>query len=63
MYKISATDPRGKTSTYACGTPDQAYEKIVQLASQGFRDVSVTDPAGKERPAETFKALVLNGEL
>jgi len=63
LYKVKAKDPRGRLVIFACGTPDQAFEKVVQLAAQGFGDVSVTDPAGKDRPAEAFKALLLNGEL
>jgi hypothetical protein len=63
MYKVKATDHRGAPVTYACGTPDQAYEKVLELTGQRFGAVRVVDPAGKEYTGAAFKAMLLNGEI
>jgi hypothetical protein len=63
MYKVKAKDTRGRTVTFACGTPDQAYEKILQLTGQGLAEVRVIDVAGKEWTGAAFKAMLLNAEV
>lgn len=63
MYKVAATDHRGAVVTFACGTPDQALDKVLELVSRGFEKVRVVDPAGKERSGTAFKTLLLNGKL
>jgi hypothetical protein len=63
MYKVKATDHRGALVTYACGTLNQAYEKVLELTGQRFVAVRVVDPAGKEHTGAAFKAMLLNGEI
>lgn len=61
MYKIKAKDHRGEAVTFACGTPDQAFDKVLQLTAQGYQDLRVIDPSGKERTGTAFMML-LNAE-
>lgn len=55
MYKVTGTDPAGRTMAFACGTDEQALEKTWELARRGFRDVSVTDPKGQQMSAAAFE--------
>lgn len=55
MYSVRGRDPAGRTVTFACGTDEQAMEKTWELARRGFRDVTVTDPRGKEWSAASFE--------
>ncbi|MEE7457332.1 hypothetical protein MPAR168_05180 [Methylorubrum populi] len=55
MYKVTGTDPSGRTMAFACGTDEQALEKTWELARRGFRDVSVADPSGRQMSAMAFE--------
>jgi hypothetical protein len=53
MFIVRGTCKAGFRS-YACGTADQAYEKVTQLLGRGFENITVTDPSGRCRTAEEF---------
>ena len=55
MYKVTGTDPSGRTLAFACGTDEQALEKTWELAARGFRNISVADPKGREMSAIAFE--------
>ena len=54
MYKVKATR-NGSPFAFACGTPEQAMDKVLELLGQGLKDVRVIDPAGSETAANEFK--------
>ncbi len=55
MYKIRATDHRGAAVTFACGTADQAFERVLDLVGRGFTEIRITDPGTKEWSAADFR--------
>jgi hypothetical protein len=44
--------------TFACGTAEQALERVQELTGRQFRDIVVIDPSGKEAGAEQFARVV-----
>lgn len=55
MYKVTGTDPTGRTLSFACGTDEQALDKVRELERRGFRDISVADPKGQQKTAAAFE--------
>ena len=55
VYIVKAADHRGSTS-FACGTPDQALDKAFELTDRGFTDVTIKDPKGKEWTAAALES-------
>ncbi|MBM0206516.1 hypothetical protein JNW90_28570 [Micromonospora sp. STR1s_5] len=47
---------KGSTS-FACGTAEQAIEKLRELIARGFQDVTVTDPNGRKWTADEFQRI------
>jgi hypothetical protein len=41
----------------ACGTAEQALEKLLDLLRRGFQDLTVTDPKGREWTADDFQRV------
>ncbi len=58
MYIVKATSHAGPVS-FACGTLDQALDRLADLSSRGFQEVSVKDPKGKEWSAAAFMTAFL----
>ena len=48
---ISADRP----SSFACGTTEQALEKVLELIGRGFQDISVTNSKGRKFTADEFQ--------
>lgn len=48
MYTVKANDHGGRAVSFACGTPEQALERMQELTSRGFDNVRLTDLKGKE---------------
>ena len=61
MYKVKATGPNGPVS-FACGTDEQAFDRVLQLLRFGLEDVGVVDPAGKVSTAEQFRRKYFEAE-
>ena len=55
VYKVTGTDPSGRTMAFACGTDEQALEKTWELTRRGFRDIEVSDPSGRAMNAAAFE--------
>jgi hypothetical protein len=47
---ISATG----SSSFACGTTEQALKTVLELLGRGFQNVTVTDPKGQCLTADEF---------
>jgi hypothetical protein len=58
LYKVTGTDPTGRTLAFACGTDLQALDKIRELMSRGFRDISVADPKGQQQSGAAFERTI-----
>lgn len=54
MYTVKASSHTGPVS-FACGTPEQALDRVFELTSRGFKDIAVTDPSGKVWTAAAFE--------
>jgi hypothetical protein len=50
---------RGKSeigsASFACGTTEQALDKVLELLGRRFQDISVTDPNGRRFTADEFQ--------
>ncbi|MGH1589783.1 hypothetical protein [Methylobacterium sp. P5_C11] len=55
VFTVKGIDPSGRVMTFACGTDEQAMEKTWELARRGFREITVSDPRGKELTAAAFE--------
>jgi hypothetical protein len=58
LYKVAGTDPTGRALVFACGTDLQALDKVRELMSRGFRDISVADPKGQQQSGATFERSI-----
>lgn len=58
MYKVTGTDPTGRTLAFACGTNLQALDKVRELMARGFHDISVADPKGQQTSGTAFERSV-----
>lgn len=58
LYKVIGTDPTGRALTFACGTDLQALDKVRELMTRGFRDISVSDPKGRQTSGAAFEHSV-----
>ncbi|MGX7709489.1 hypothetical protein [Methylobacterium sp. Gmos1] len=52
---MTGTDPTGRTLTFACGTDLQALDKVRELMTRGFRDISVVDLRGQQTNGIAFE--------
>ncbi|WP_425463340.1 hypothetical protein [Methylobacterium terricola] len=55
---MTGTDPMGRALTFACGTDLQALDKVRELMSRGFRDISVFDPKGQQQGGAAFERTI-----
>lgn len=55
MFTVKEIDPSRRVMSFACWTGEQAMERTWDLARRGFREVTVTDPKGKEMSAAAFE--------
>ena len=54
MFIVKGTSNAG-SSSFACGTADQALEKVRELVGRGLQDITVTDPKGRRWTADEFQ--------
>jgi hypothetical protein len=54
MFIVKGTSNAG-SSSFACGTADQALEKVRELVGRGFQSITVTDPKGRCRTGDEFQ--------
>jgi hypothetical protein len=42
-------------ASFACGTAEQALERVLELRGRLYQKISVTDPKGRTRTADEFQ--------
>lgn len=55
VFTVKGIDPKGRVKTFACGTDEQAMEKVWELQRRAFREIVTVDHAGKEMRAAAFE--------
>lgn len=60
MYTVRASDHGGRAVSFACGTAEQALDRMIELTSRGFDQVRLTDPKGKEWTLRDFERSMLD---
>jgi hypothetical protein len=61
VYIVKAADHRGSTN-FACGTPEQALDRALELAGRGFKNVIIKDRQGNEWTAAALEASLGHSE-
>lgn len=56
MFIVRGTSQLGPSS-YACGTSEQALERVLDLLGRGFQGVSVADPKGRTWTGDEFQRV------
>jgi len=56
MFIVRSVSQTGVVSI-ACGTAEQALEKMRELLGRGFQNVTVTDPKGRRWNADEFQRV------
>ncbi len=54
MFVVRGMSQIGSAS-FACGTTEQALDKVLELLGRRFQELSVTDPKGRTWTADEFQ--------